>query len=172
MRAGKAPHLENLVKLMAFCRALMVGCDCCDAAFFQLLVDRRHQPIKPLLVLGLGSGDQHLLRVRCTQQPPSVGCVDANPVGCIDLGALGGEALGYLANDRELAALLYLKAHPGFPAAVAGVNRGDVITKIGQQPVDSLDVVRRAHAAYAEKPEPVLVEVLRDRQVSLYVLKP
>jgi len=79
------------------------------------------------------------------------------------------------ARENQLAdarGVIVIGVQPGFPAAVAGVNRGDVITKIGQQPVDSLDVVRRAHAAYAEKPEPVLVEVLRDRQVSLYVLKP
>ena len=79
------------------------------------------------------------------------------------------------ARENQLAdarGVIVIGVQPGFPAAVAGVNRGDVITKIGQQPVDSLDVVRRAHTAYAEKPEPVLVEVLRDRQVSLYVLKP
>ncbi len=68
--------------------------------------------------------------------------------------------------------VLVIGVQPGFPAAVAGVSRGDIITKIGVQPVDTLDVVKAAHAAYAEQPEAVLVEVLRNRQISLYVLKP
>jgi len=67
---------------------------------------------------------------------------------------------------------LVIGVQPGFPANVAGVSHGDIITKVNQQPIDSLDVLKRAHAAYERKPEPVLVEVMRDRQISLYVLKP
>ncbi|HYD85324.1 MAG TPA: PDZ domain-containing protein, partial [Opitutus sp.] len=68
--------------------------------------------------------------------------------------------------------VLVIGVQPGFPAAVAGVSRGDIITKIGVQPVDTLEVMKQAHAAYEAQPEPVLVEVLRNRQISLYVLKP
>ena len=60
----------------------------------------------------------------------------------------------------------------GFPAEVAGLSRGDVITKINQQPVDSLEVVKVAHAAYESQPAPTLIEAQRDRRVSLYILKP
>jgi serine protease Do len=60
----------------------------------------------------------------------------------------------------------------GFPAEVAGVSRGDVITKINQQAVDSLDVMKSAHAAFEVQPAPTLIEARRDRRVSLYILKP
>ena len=61
---------------------------------------------------------------------------------------------------------------PGFPADVAGLSRGDIITKINQQPVGSLEMIKGIHAAYEAKPAPVLVEAQRNHQVSLYVLKP
>jgi serine protease Do len=60
----------------------------------------------------------------------------------------------------------------GFPAEVAGLSRGDVIIKINQQPVDSLEVIKAAHAAYEVQPAPTLIEAQRDRRVSLYILKP
>lgn len=61
---------------------------------------------------------------------------------------------------------------PGFPASVAGIVRGDILAKVNQQPLDSLEVMKRAHALYEANPEPVLVEVVRNRQISLSVLKP
>ena len=60
----------------------------------------------------------------------------------------------------------------GFPGDVAGIARGDIITKINQQPVASLEVLKAAHAAYEAKPGPTLVEIQRNRRVSLFVLKP
>ena len=54
----------------------------------------------------------------------------------------------------------------------AGLSRGDVITKINQQPVNSLEVLKAAQSAYEAKPEPTLLEVQRNRRVSLYILKP
>jgi len=68
--------------------------------------------------------------------------------------------------------VLVIGLQPGYPADIAGLQRGDVITKINQLPIDSLDVVKKVHEAYVAKPEPVLVEVQRNRQISLYVLKP
>lgn len=60
----------------------------------------------------------------------------------------------------------------GFPAEVAGFQRGDVITKIDQSPVTSLDVARSADAAFTASPRPTLFEIQRERRVSLVVLKP
>ena len=60
----------------------------------------------------------------------------------------------------------------GFPADVAGISRGDIITKINQKPIASLDDMKAAHAAYAANPAPTLFEVQRDRRVSLYIVKP
>ncbi len=68
--------------------------------------------------------------------------------------------------------VLVLGTQPGFPADVAGLSRGDIIMKINQQPITSLEVIKAAHATYAAKPEPTLLEAQRFRRVSLYVLKP
>jgi hypothetical protein len=43
---------------------------------------------------------------------------------------------------------------------------------VNQLPIESLEVIKRAHSTYEAKPEPVLVEVVRNRQISLSVLKP
>jgi serine protease Do len=60
----------------------------------------------------------------------------------------------------------------GYPADVAGISRGDIITKINQQPVTSLEVLKAAHAAYLASPAPTLVEAQRNHQLSLYIIKP
>ena len=68
--------------------------------------------------------------------------------------------------------VLVIGVQPGFPADVAGLSRGDIVIKINREPVDTLAKIQAAHAAYVAKPAPVLVEALRNREVSLYVLKP
>jgi serine protease Do len=68
--------------------------------------------------------------------------------------------------------VLVIGVQRGFPADVAGLARGDVITKINQNPVTTLDVVRSVDAAYATSPTPTLFEIQRERRVSLVVLKP
>ncbi len=68
--------------------------------------------------------------------------------------------------------VLVIGVQRGFPAEVAGLARGDIITKINDSPVSSLDLVKGLEAAYALKPAPTLLEVRRERRVSLVVLKP
>jgi serine protease Do len=68
--------------------------------------------------------------------------------------------------------VVVIGVQPGFPAMVAGLSRGDIITKINQQAIDSLEVVKEAHAAYEASPAPTLFEAQRNRRVSLYILKP
>jgi serine protease Do len=68
--------------------------------------------------------------------------------------------------------VLVIGVQRGFPAEVAGLVRGDIITKINQNPVGSIDVVKATDAAYAAKPAPTLFEVQRERRVELVVLKP
>ena len=72
----------------------------------------------------------------------------------------------------DIGGVIVLGVQPGFPADVAGISRGDIIMKINQQPVTSLEVVKAAQAEYEAKPEPTLFEVQRNRRVSLYILKP
>ncbi len=68
--------------------------------------------------------------------------------------------------------VVVIGVQPGFPAEVAGLSRGDIITKINQAPIDSLDVIKEAHASYEAKPAPTLFETQRNRRVSLYIVKP
>jgi serine protease Do len=68
--------------------------------------------------------------------------------------------------------VLVLGVQPGFPADVAQLSSGDIIMKINQQPVHSLEVLKAAYAAYEAKPEPTLLEVQHFRRVSLCIIKP
>jgi serine protease Do len=79
------------------------------------------------------------------------------------------------AREHQLAdatGMLVLGVRPGYPAAVAGVSAGDIVTKIDRQPVTSLEVARKLQAEYARHPAPTLVETNRHHRVSLYVFKP
>ena len=60
----------------------------------------------------------------------------------------------------------------GFPGAVAGLAPGDVITRIDQQPLTSLDVLKGIYQSFETKPTSLLLLTTRNRRVSLYVLKP
>lgn len=73
--------------------------------------------------------------------------------------------------DDDLGAVV-IGVQPGFPGAVAGVTRGDIITKVNRQPIESLEVVKAAHAAYEALPAPTLLETQRSRRVSLFILQP
>ena len=82
---------------------------------------------------------------------------------------------GAFARENQLGddtGVLVIGVQRGFPADVAGLARGDIVTKINQSPVSSLEIVKAADAAYAIKPGPTLFEVQRERRVSLVVLKP
>ncbi len=68
--------------------------------------------------------------------------------------------------------VLVIGVQPGFPADAAGISAGDIIAKINQQPVMSLDVVRAAQSKFESKPEPTLFEIQRNRRVSLSIIKP
>jgi serine protease Do len=67
---------------------------------------------------------------------------------------------------------IVIGVQPGFPADVAGLQPGDIVTTINRRPVNSLEILKDAHAAYVKKPEPTLLEAERDRRISLYILKP
>jgi len=68
--------------------------------------------------------------------------------------------------------VLVIGIQPGFPADTAGLETGDIVTKINEKPLTSLEAIKAAHAAYIDKPAPTLFEALRDRRVSLFILKP
>ncbi len=68
--------------------------------------------------------------------------------------------------------VVVIGTQPGYPAEVAGLKRGDIILRANQQAIDTLEVIKRVHDAFHENPEPVLVEVQRNRQISLFVIKP
>lgn len=68
--------------------------------------------------------------------------------------------------------VLVIGVQRGFPAAVAGLSTGDVITKINDRPIRTIIDVVQAAENYQEAPQQVLVEARRKFRVSLYVLKP
>jgi serine protease Do len=68
--------------------------------------------------------------------------------------------------------VIVLGVQPGYPAAEAGLARGDIITKIGPTPVIELSTIKKLYEDYETKPEPQLVEAQRNRRISLYVIKP
>lgn len=68
--------------------------------------------------------------------------------------------------------VLVIGVQPGYPADIAGLAGGDIVTKINHEPLATLDAMKAAHTAYAAKPEPTLFEVQRDRRVSLFIVKP
>ncbi len=68
--------------------------------------------------------------------------------------------------------VIVIGIQPGFPADVAGLQPGDIVTTINRKPVNSLDVLKAAQAAYVHSPKPTLLEAERDRRASLFILKP
>ena len=68
--------------------------------------------------------------------------------------------------------VLVIGVQPGFPAAVAVLAPGDIITKINQQALTELETLKRVYQQFEARPDTLLVEVMRDRHVSLFVLKP
>lgn len=68
--------------------------------------------------------------------------------------------------------LLVIGVQPGFPAAVGGVTKGDVITSLNRKTIDDLDAAKAVYDAFVKKPEDLLVEARRGRRVALYVFKP
>ena len=68
--------------------------------------------------------------------------------------------------------VVVLGVQAGFPAAVAGLATGDIITRVNQRPLDHLDALKELYQQFEQQPAAMLVEAMRDRRVSLYVLKP
>jgi len=68
--------------------------------------------------------------------------------------------------------VIVLGVQSGFPAAVAGLAPGDIITRVNQKPLNELETLKGIYQQFERKPESLLVEVLRDRRISLYILKP
>lgn len=63
-------------------------------------------------------------------------------------------------------------AQRAFPAYEAGVRRGDIIMSINRKPVKTLDDIQKAYEGYVAVPQRVLLEILRNHQISFVVMKP
>ena len=79
------------------------------------------------------------------------------------------------ARENQLPAatgVIVLGVQSGYPAAEAGLVRGDIITKVGSEEITELAKLKGLYEAYAARPEPQLVEAQRNRHISLHVIKP
>ena len=70
------------------------------------------------------------------------------------------------------AGVIVIGVQPGFPAAVAGLAAADIINRVDEQPLTTLNDLKRIYEAFETKPTSLLLSTTRDRRVSLYVLKP
>ena len=68
--------------------------------------------------------------------------------------------------------VLVIGVQPGFPAAQSGISRGDIITSVASEKIETLEQLKTRYAAYESQPAPVLVEAQRNRRIGLYVFKP
>jgi serine protease Do len=68
--------------------------------------------------------------------------------------------------------VIVIGTQQAFPADKAGLARGDIVTKVNGNPITELGQLERLYAAFEASPEAVLVEALRNRAVSLFVIKP
>lgn len=68
--------------------------------------------------------------------------------------------------------VIVIGTQPAFPAEKAGLSRGDIITKVNSQVVDDLESLKEIYGMFEEEPQSLLVEALRNRAVSFFVLKP
>ncbi|MBL4574573.1 MAG: trypsin-like peptidase domain-containing protein [Opitutaceae bacterium] len=74
-----------------------------------------------------------------------------------------------LESDRGV---LVIGTQSAYPAAKAGIRKGDIITTINQIEIEDLLGIRQIYVAFEENPESLLFETLRNRSVSFYVLNP
>ena len=79
------------------------------------------------------------------------------------------------ARERKLDSedgVLVIGTQPAFPAAEAGLRRGDIIYKVNRHAIETLDGLRQVYDDFQSDPNDILLEVQRHHQVSYYVLKP
>ena len=79
------------------------------------------------------------------------------------------------ARERKLDSedgVLVIGTQPAFPAAEAGLRRGDIIYKVNRHAIETLDGLRQVYDDFQSEPNDILLEVQRHHQVSYYVLKP
>lgn len=73
-------------------------------------------------------------------------------------------------NDEK--GVLVIGTQSAYPAAKAGIGRGDIITKINDQDIESLVEMQGVYGEFDTNPQSMLFEALRNRSVSFFVLKP
>jgi len=59
-----------------------------------------------------------------------------------------------------------------YPADLAKLQKGDIITKVNRKPIRSVADLQAVYQGYEKTPQKLLLEILRDRETQLVVLKP
>jgi serine protease Do len=68
--------------------------------------------------------------------------------------------------------VLVTGARPGSPAQVADIGRDDIILKVDNKPVSSVEELQAAVDAWSKNPKPIAIDIRRGRGEILQVLKP
>jgi serine protease Do len=61
---------------------------------------------------------------------------------------------------------------PAFPAENTGLRRGDIISTVNRQPIESLQMLKDIYKGYEKSPDKILLEIWRHRKILYFVLKP
>ena len=80
-----------------------------------------------------------------------------------------------VARERKLDTangVVVIGVQPGFPAARAGLQLGDIITTVNRAPLVSLPDLEVVYDAYKEEPTKVLMEISRGHQTVYLIMKP
>lgn len=130
------------------------------------------QPVgTPLSLQVMRNGKTQLYRIETEQLVSRVGKEEAFE----EWGLSVRKVSRTYAREHQLSdsdGMVVIGVRAGYPAAVSGLTRGDIIIKINRKPITSLSVAKELYARYTDEPSSVLVETNRNHRTSLYVFKP
>lgn len=79
-----------------------------------------------------------------------------------------------VARDKRLEdeeGFLIIGVKSGFPAAEAGISKGDVIKKINEKKLESMGILKEFYNEYVESPQKLFVEVIRGDVIKYFVIR-
>lgn len=131
-----------------------------------------NRPVGAKLVCSLKRGDEIIEKVLITEKLQSrVG----EEFAFEDWGLSIQKISRTIARERKLDSsdgVMVIGTQSAFPAQEAGIRSGDIIIRVNREKLEDLGQLKSAYQDYTKEPQKVLLEVLRNHQVSFYVMKP